>query len=171
MTNNTPNIGVSQMPGALRFWMTALVLISGNVVLPQFFHLIPGGGPMWLPIYFFTLIASWRYGFKMGFTVAVISPIINTLIFGMPSQAMLLPILMKSVILAFSAAALASRYGKVTIALVLSVVLTYQFAGTLGEWAIFGDFMQATQDFRVGIPGMIVQTIGAYLLLRILSRK
>ena len=41
-----------------RTYLTALIFVAGNVVLPQLFHLFPSGGTTWLPIYFFTLIWS-----------------------------------------------------------------------------------------------------------------
>lgn len=37
-------------------YLMAALFIAGNIVLPQLFHLIPQGGIIWLPIYFFTLI-------------------------------------------------------------------------------------------------------------------
>lgn len=46
-----------------------------------------------------------------------------------------------------------------------TVVLAYQFTGTLAEWALKTDFMAACQDFRIGIPGMLLQILGGWLLL------
>lgn len=34
-----------------RTYLTALIFVAGNVVLPQLFHLFPSGGTTWLPIY------------------------------------------------------------------------------------------------------------------------
>lgn len=45
-------------------------------------------------------------------------------------------------------------------------VLFYQIAGTLGEWAMVGSFFQAVQDFRIGLPGMAMQIVGGYVLIR-----
>ena len=49
-----------------RTYLTALIFVAGNVVLPQLFHLFPSGGTTWLPIYFFTLIGAYKYGWKAG---------------------------------------------------------------------------------------------------------
>ena len=38
----------------------ALLFVAGNILLPQICHLIPQGGQMLLPIYFFTLIAAYK---------------------------------------------------------------------------------------------------------------
>lgn len=64
----------------------ALLFVAGNIILPQLFHLIPQGGITWLPIYFFTLIAAYKYGWKVGLLTAVLSPVANALFFGMPGS-------------------------------------------------------------------------------------
>ena len=70
----------------------ALLFVAGNIALPQLCHLVPYGGPTLLPIYFFTLIAAYKYGFLVGLLTAILSPVINHLLFAMPSEAVL-PIL------------------------------------------------------------------------------
>ena len=62
----------------------------------------------------------------------------------------------------------AQRSRKVAIVHLLGVVLAYQLLGTLGEWAIVGALGVAFQDFRIGVPGMLLQVIGGYLALRLL---
>ena len=114
-------------------YLMAALFIAGNMALPQLFHLIPQGGITWLPIYFFTLIGAYKFGWKVGLLTAVLSPVINSLLFGMPLPA---------------------------------VVLFYQVAGTLGEWAMVGSFFQAVQDFRIGLPGMAMQVAGGYALIK-----
>lgn len=152
-------------------YLTALLFIAGNLVLPQLFHLIPQGGTTWLPIYFFTLVGAYKYGWKAGLLTAVASPLLNSWLFGMPMPAVLPAILLKSVILAIAAGYAARRFRKITLPLLLAVVLTYQILGTLGEWAITGNFYDAVQDFRIGIPGMLLQIAGGYAVIRYLIRK
>ncbi|MDE6681444.1 MAG: ECF transporter S component, partial [Muribaculaceae bacterium] len=72
---------------SVRTYLTAAIFILGNILLPQLFHLVPQGGVTWLPIYFFTLIAAYRYGWRVGLLTAVASPLVNSLIFGMPAVA------------------------------------------------------------------------------------
>ena len=62
----------------------AALFVAGNVLLPQLCHLVPQGGVRWLPIYFFTLIAAYKYGWRAGMLTAVASPLINSALFGMP---------------------------------------------------------------------------------------
>lgn len=155
----------------LRTYLAASLFISGNIALPQLFHLIPQGGMTWLPIYFFTLIGAYKYGWKVGLLTAIVSPLLNSLLFGMPMPAVLPAILLKSVLLALAAGFTAKYWQRVSIPLLLLVVLSYQVAGTLGEWVMSGSFFAASQDFRMGIPGMLVQVFGGYLFIRYLIRK
>ena len=60
----------------------------------------------------------------------------------------------------------AARFQKVTLPVLLAVVLFYQLAGTLGEWALSGSLFTALQDFRIGIPGMLLQVVGGYWVIR-----
>ena len=84
--------------GNVRTYLAASLFIVGNILFPQFFHLIPQGGITWLPIYFFTLIGAYKYGWKVGLLTAVLSPIINSSLFGMPMPVVLPAILLKSVL-------------------------------------------------------------------------
>lgn len=147
-------------------YLAASLFVLGNIALPQLFHLIPQGGITWLPIYFFTLIGAYKYGWKAGLLTAVFSPVVNSFLFGMPAPAVLPTILLKSVLLALTAGVTARRSRRVTLPLLALVVLSYQVAGTLGEWAMNGSFYLAVQDFRLGVPGMLLQVFGGYLFIR-----
>lgn len=155
----------------VKTYLTASLFVIGNMLLPQLFHLVPQGGVTWLPIYFFTLIGAYMYGWRVGLLTAIASPLINSFIFGMPPATALPSILIKSILLAALAGYTAYRYNKVSIILLATVVLGYQFFGTLAEWAIKGDFILACQDFRIGLPGMIMQIIGGYLVINLFVRK
>ncbi len=150
----------------LRTYLAAALFVVGNIVLPQLAHLIPQGGVTWLPIYFFTLIGAYKYGWRVGLLTAVASPLLNSWLFGMPAPQVLPAILMKSVVLAVAAGFAARRFRAVTLPLMLAVVLTYQVVGTFGEWALTGSFYAAAQDFRVGLPGMALQVVGGYWFIR-----
>ena len=45
-------------------------------------------------------------------------------------------------------------------------ILAYQVVGTAFEWVIERNFWIAIQDFRMGVPGMLIQWLGGYALLR-----
>lgn len=146
-------------------YLAAFLFILGNLVMPQLFHLIPQGGMIWLPIYFFTLVGAYKYGWKVGLLTAVLSPLANFALFGMPDVAVLPAILLKSVLLAIAAGYAASHFKKASLGLLVGVVLAYQFVGTLGEWVVNGSFWLAIQDFRIGVPGMLLQIFGGWVFI------
>lgn len=149
-----------------RTYLFAGLFIAGNLLLPQLAHLIPQGGPMFLPIYFFTLIAAYKYGWKVGILTAIASPLANHALFGMPMMAMLPVILIKSSLLAVFAALIAQKSQKVSLGLLALVILSYQILGGLGEWAITSSFVAAVQDFKLGFPGLLIQWILGWQLLK-----
>ncbi|RHJ49911.1 ECF transporter S component [Bacteroides sp. AM10-21B] len=124
-------------------YLIAALFIAGNMALPQLFHLIPQGGITWLPIYFFTLISAYKFGWKVGLLTAVLS-----------------------VLLAVAAGWAAHRFNRISLPILLAVVLFYQVIGTLGEWVMAGSFFQAVQDFRIGLPRMAMQVAGGYALIK-----
>lgn len=156
--------------GNVRTYLFALLFIVGNIALPQLCHLVPTGGPTLLPIYFFTLIAAYKYGFQVGLLTAILSPVINHLLFAMPAVTVLPAILIKSGLLAGVAALAAHHVKSVSLLALLGVVLSYQVIGTAFEWALCGDFFLAVQDFRMGIPGMLIQWFGGYALLKVIAK-
>ncbi|MFR9650086.1 MAG: ECF transporter S component [Rikenellaceae bacterium] len=155
----------------VKSYLVAMIFIVGNMALPQLCHAIPNGGVMLLPIYFFTLTAAYKYGWQVGLLTAVVSPVANSLIFGMPMMAVLPIILVKSTLLALSAGYVAHRFARTSILSFVVIVASYQTVGTLVEWAMVGDFWRAIQDFRVGLPGMLIQVFGGCLFVKYLLRK
>ena len=161
------NYGLSES----KTYLFVSLIVAGNVLLPQVCHIIPDGGKIFLPIYFFTLMASYKYGFKVGLLTAVLSPIVNSLIFGMPTIAILPAILIKSIVLAIAASLVSSKTQKASIISLLIVIMIYQVVGTIAEWVMTSSFYVAIQDFRLGIPGMMLQVFGTYFILIISKDK
>lgn len=155
----------------MRTYMFALLFVAGNIVLPQLCHLFPQGGLIMLPIYFFTLIAAYKFGFRVGLLTAILSPLINSALFGMPPAAALPIIMIKGVLLAGAAAWMANKSKGASLLALIGVVLGYQLVGGLIEWAIIGSLTSALQDWKLGYPGMILQAVGGWLVLNFLWRK
>lgn len=155
----------------IRTYIAGMLFVAGNIVLPQMFHLVHQGGMIWLPIYFFTLVGAYKYGWRVGIITAVLSPLVNSVAFAMPAPAALPAIIMKSVLLALAAGMAAERYRKATLPLLAAVVLCYQVLGTMGEWIMTGSLFAALQDFRLGIPGMLLQIFGGWLLINHVIRR
>ncbi|WP_418990668.1 ECF transporter S component [Alistipes sp.] len=152
-------------------YLAAALFLAGNLALPQLCHLVHLGGPTLLPIYFFTLVGTYKYGWQAGLLTALLSPLANWALFGMPAAAVLPVIVFKSVLLALVAAWAAARFRRAGVLLLAGVVLCYQFLGTLGEWAYWGDLRTAAQDFRIGLPGMLLQIFGGWAVINLLIRR
>lgn len=152
-------------------YLIAAAFTAGNIILPQICHLMPQGGLIWLPIYFFTLVGAYKYGWQVGLFTAIASPLINSLLFGMPGHEMVPIILIKSVLLAVAAGLMARYTKQISILNILAVVLAYQLLGGMVEWAMTGSLTAALQDIRLGLPGIILQVVGGYMVIRYLLQK
>lgn len=168
MATNSVSLYSLEYKSARTYWVAALFIV-GNIALPQLCHLVRLGGPTMLPIYFFTLVAAYKYGWKVGLLTAVASPLVNSALFAMPAPAALPAILIKSLLLVAAAAYTARRFRTVTLPMLLGVVLFYQVAGSAAEWTLTGSLAAALQDFRIGIPGMLLQIFGGYLFIKYLK--
>lgn len=158
----------------LKFTSTDLYLKSGlfvvaNILFPQVFHLIPGGGIMFLPIYFFTLISAMRFGWQTGVLTAVMTPIIGNMFFGAPMAAMVPDMLLKGAVLSVVAWFAVKRLG---------ADWKSSFISVLAAWALVGivelPFMGASvafQDFVTGLPGMALMIVGSWAVNWWLDRK
>lgn len=152
-------------------YLSSTLFVVGNILLPQLFHSFPQGGTTWLPIFFFTLVGASVYGWRVGLLTALASPLLSSMLFGMPAVAALPAIVFKSVLLAV-AAGLANFYFKnITFGLLVAVVVVYQGVATLAIGAMSGNFFLAFDDFRIGIPGMLLQIFGGYFVIRFLVRN
>ncbi len=164
---------------------TGLFVIA-NIVVPQLCHAIPGGGLRWLPIYLFTLIGAYKYGLRVGLLTALLSPIINHLIFAMPPAEMLPIVLTKSVIIALLASFIViirSRRERITFASEVSVlnkkstkgvlinliliVASSAILGTLSELIITHNLDLSLTHLMVGIPGLICHILIARLFFAV----
>jgi hypothetical protein len=170
MTLATPFTPLHLTAREQKTWLFSALFIAGNLLLPQLCHLVPSGGLIFLPIYFFTLIAAYKFGLTAGLLTAVLSPLVNSLLFGMPVVAMLPVILTKSVLLAVIAALVANRSKSLSLLLLALVVLGYQLFGGLVEGWMTGNLMAGVQDFRIGFPGLLFQVFGGWAVLKALAR-
>ena len=155
----------------MRTYMFALLFIVGNIALPQLCHLFPQGGLILLPIYFFTLIAAYKFGFRVGLLTAILSPLINSALFGMPPAAALPIIMIKGVLLAGAAAWMANKSKGASLLALIGVVLGYQLVGGLIEWAMTSEIAKALQDWKLGWPGMLLQAVGGWLVLNHMLKR
>lgn len=150
-----------------KFYLWTFAFILGNLFVPQACHLaMAKGGLIFLPIYFFTLIAGYKFGWRVGLVTAICSPLLNSALFGMPEVAMLPPILVKSVVLGLSAAFVAKHAKAVSLWHLCIVVLAYQSIGFVFEWFLYADLQTAVAEVKIGWIGMLLQVFLGYFVLR-----
>ena len=154
--------------GDLRLYLATAAMVLGNVALPTLVHGIPNGGRMLLPIFFFTLIAGWRFGITAALLTAVLSPLANHALTGMPPTPMLTGIICQSAALGLIAARVAGRSQRTTLPLLALVVVLHQALLALPVLAQAG-FRASAAAFQMRIPGLLLQIIGGYLALRLLE--
>jgi len=122
----------------VRLYTFAAAFALGNLLLPMAVHRIPNGGQIFLPLFFFTLVAAWSEGLAAGLLVAVASPLINHAVTGMPAPGMLPIVLFKSLFLAVTAATLSRSLGRISLSLIAAVIVAMQVLGALVELTLLG---------------------------------
>jgi len=157
-------------PRQVKFYLFVAAFVAGNLVFPALVHSVPRGGLIFLPIYFFTLIAAYRFGVLAGLATALISPLANTLLTGMPPLAVLDTIVVKSVALAL-VAALVAKHLRLPLFVNLGLVIVgYQLLGGTYEMLKAGNIQAALGDWILGWPGLVFQLVVGTLVLGLWPR-
>ena len=147
-------------------YMWAAIFVACNLVLPQVFHLIPQGGIIFSPLSLVILFGAYKFGWKTGLLAAFLSPTVNHLITGMPMMDVLPVMTVKLAVLALVAGLAAQHFKTVSLPLLLGVVLVSKAIEALGELALTGGIAATIADFTIGWPGLILQIVGAWLILK-----
>ena len=79
-------------------YLWATVFVACNLVLPQLFHLIPQGGFIFAPLSLVILAGSYKLGWRVGLLAAVVSPLLNHVLTGMPAWGVLSVMMLKLVL-------------------------------------------------------------------------
>ncbi len=153
-----------------RFYLATCALVAGNLLFPLLVHRIPDAGRTLLPIFFFTLIAGWRYGMKVGLLTGLLSPLANHFVTGMPPAALLRELLLQSALLGVVAALVAARGRRPTLAL-LALVVGVQQALALFPQLLQGGAQACFETFSLRLPGLLLQILGGTSLLRLLPTQ
>ena len=153
-----------------RVYLATCALVAGNLLFPLLVHRIPDAGRTLLPIFFFTLIAGWRYGMKVGLLTGLLSPLANHFVTGMPPAALLRELLLQSALLGVVAALVASRGRRPTLAL-LTLVVGVQQALVLFPQLLHGGAQACLETFSLRLPGLLLQVLGGTALLRFLPMQ
>jgi len=152
-------------------YLWAAIFVACNLVLPQVFHLIPQGGIIFSPLSLVILVGAYKFGWKTGLLTALASPLVNHLLTGMPAWEVMPVMTMKLAILALVAGLAAQRFKTVSLPLIIGVVLVTKALEALGELLLTGGIAATIADFTIGWPGLLLQVVGGYLILRYLLKN
>ena len=152
-------------------YLWAAIFVACNLVLPQVFHLIPQGGIIFSPLSLVILVGAYKFGWKTGLLTALASPLVNHLLTGMPAWEVMPVMTMKLAILALVAGLAAQRFKTVSLPLIIGVVLVTKALEALGELLLTGGIAATIADFTIGWPGLLLQVIGGYLIIRYLLKQ
>jgi len=162
----------------VRNLMVAGLLVAFGLVFPQAFHMIPGAGPIFLPMHIPVLMAGLMLGWKYGLAVGFVTPILSHFIFGMPPIAPLpmfqtmifeLPMYGAVVGLLVSRIRTKSRYANLYASLIGAMIAGRLVMGALNAlWFSFGWFppnMSFSLQFWMSgalitaWPGILIQLV------------
>lgn len=172
MTQSSSNPQAIQQPLGLtdgRLYLATAAMVVGNLALPYAVHQIPDGGRIFLPIFFFTLIAGWRFGVRAGILTGVLSPLANHFLTGMPPGPMVQGLVLQSALLGALAGLAASRGRKLALPLLALVVLAHQALILLPTLAHAG-MQPCLAAFKLRLPGILLQILGGFSVLWLMGR-
>ena len=152
-------------------YMWATIFVACNLVLPQVFHLIPQGGIIFSPLSFVILVGAYKFGWKTGLLAALASPFVNHLLTGMPATEVLPVMTMKLAVLSIVAGLTAQHFKTISLPILIGVILVTKAIEALGEFVLTGGITATVADFTIGWPGMLLQIIGGYLVIKYLLKK
>jgi len=151
-------------------YMWAAVFVACNLILPQLFHLIPQGGVIFAPLSLVILVGAYKFGWKTGLMAAALSPLVNHVVTGLPAWGVLPVMTLKLGVLALVAGLTAQYFRKVNVVLLAGVVIASMAVGCLGELLITGGIAATVADVTIGWPGILLQVLGAWLILSYLNK-
>ena len=159
------NFGLAE----LKTYILSVGLIAGSILFPYVLHHFYLAGEIFLPIYFFVLIGAYKFGWKVGVITGIFSPLASFALTGMPMLAILPSVIIKGILLAIVAGFFTRNYGKLSLLNLSLIVVSYQVAGFLIVYALTHNFALSVADLVLGYPGLIIEIIGGYVLLKFIS--
>jgi hypothetical protein len=159
------NFGLSE----LKTYILSVGLIAGSVLFPYVLHHFYLAGEIFLPIYFFVLIGAYKFGWKVGAITAIFSPLASFVLTGMPMMSILPSVIIKGIILALATGLFTRKQTKLSLLTLSLIVLAYQAIGFAIVYALTQSITISSADVVLGYPGLLLEVIGGYILLKSLS--
>ena len=155
----------------VRTFLWAALFVVCNMALPQVAHLIPQGGIIFAPLSLVILVAAYKLGWRTALLAAVVSPLVNNIVFGMPAWGVLPIMAVKLAMLALAAGLAVQRMQRVTLTILCGAVLLSELVGGMAELVFTGGLHATIADFTIGWPGLLLQIAGSYLIVNFIWKR
>ena len=155
----------------VRTFLWAALFVVCNMALPQVAHLIPQGGIIFAPLSLVILVAACKLGWRTALLAAVVSPLVNNIVFGMPAWGVLPIMAVKLAVLALAAGLAVQRMQRVTLPMLCGAVLLSELVGGMAELVFTGGLHATIADFTIGWPGLLLQIAGCYLIVNFIWKR
>lgn len=146
-------------------YMFSFLFTFGNVLLPILCHTFNLGGNIFLPIYFFTLIGAYKFGWKTGVIISVATPFLNYIITGMPTIELIPIVFAKGLFIVLSVYLLSNYTKEISLLNLALLVISYQIIGTIFQALWFMNASSALTSLFIAWPGMLIQIFLGYAVI------
>lgn len=139
------------------------------VLTPLIIHSVGGSGQAWLPLYFFILVGSYKFGSASGLVTTIGSIGTSYLLTQMPPTPILYLVVLKGLILTLFAGYMGKEQ-KLSLLRIVEIVLMYQVISAGIIFVLSGKVSLALMDIQMGYPGLLVQVVGGFFVLQLMRR-
>lgn len=157
--------------------LTNTVYIISAILLPQVFHIFGMAGTVFLPMHIPVILAGFTLGPIYGLLAGVASPVISTMLTGMPVAFPMLPIMIFELGAYGVVSGLLKKYTKLPIILklILTMLVGRIFYAVI-FWIItmFADIsanLSVVSAFITGIPGILIQLVLITSIIKSLNKE
>lgn len=163
--------------GNVQRMVEAALCVAIGVALPQAFHGIAEAGVIFLPMHIPVLLCGLLCGWSWGLACGVMTPVLSSLIFGMPPVAYLPGMVLELAVYGLMAGLLYRKLKlNLYVSLILSMLLGRVVSGLMnsiifltgGNEYSFAIFFNTL--FVKGLPGIIIQIILIPILVMALQK-
>lgn len=146
----------------IRLYIFAGVLVAVDVVVPWACHRVhPLAGPVFLPMFFFSLLAGLLFGWQVGLLVGFLTPLVSYATSGMPVLQRLPQVVVQNSVFGTAVGLLQQRFRLGTVQALLGALasgyLALGLAITAVYWGTVSPLMAVWQTIQQGWPGIAVQ--------------
>ena len=158
----------------LRLYTYVSLFVVLDVAIPWLCHIIhPLAGPMFLPMFFFVLLAGILFGWRAGVLVGLLTPLVSYGISGMPLPQVLPRIITEAAFYGLAAGLLRGHFKLGVLASLIGAIIIGRLAALAEMALILGgshSAIMAWQAAKLGWPGIALQLLLLPLILLLLEK-